>query len=99
MQFMSMREFRAQTAAVRRQLEAEGEIILTTNGRPTAILTAVDANHFEAELLAIRRAKARTALDTLRAQTAQAGTADLSMDQIDAEISQARQKSATAVNP
>jgi len=48
-----LREFRTQTATVRRQLEQEEEIILTANGRPLALMTAVDPAYLEEDLLAI----------------------------------------------
>ena len=92
MKFMTLREFRTQTAAVRRQLEQEEEIILTANGRPLALMTAVDPDHLEEDLLAIRRARARLALDRIHSRVEEAGTADLPMEQIDEAVAQVRQE-------
>jgi len=90
MNFMSVREFRSSTGRMRRELDCDEEIILTANGRPFAMVTALHAEVFDQELRAIRRAKARVALDRIRKSAAQSGTAEMSMSEIDDVIADVR---------
>ena len=66
MNFMSVREFRLNTGQARKGLQVDGELVLTTNGRPFAIVSAVQPETFDREPLAIRRSRARVAIDRLR---------------------------------
>ena len=90
MKFMTIKDLRTSTAAMRRNLEAEEEIVLTANGRPIALLTAVDPEHLEQELLASRKARARAALDRIRSRAQAAGTADLPMRAVTEVVGKAR---------
>lgn len=90
MKFMSAREFRVNTGAMRRDLDRDEEVILTANGRPFAIVSAVRPESFDEELRAIRGARARVALDRVRESAARAGTAKMPMAKIDAIIADAR---------
>jgi len=60
MKFISIRDLRKDTAGLRRDLEANREIILTANGKPIAVMTRVGPDDVEEEILAIRRARAKT---------------------------------------
>jgi antitoxin (DNA-binding transcriptional repressor) of toxin-antitoxin stability system len=66
MKFISIRDLRNDTAGLRRDLQADREIVVTANGRPIAIMTRVDPDTVEEEILAIRRARARAALSRMR---------------------------------
>jgi hypothetical protein len=90
MRFMSAREFRVNTGTMRRDLDRDEEVVLTANGRPFAIVSAVHPESFDRELLAIRGARARVALDRVRESAARSGTADLSVAQVDAVIANTR---------
>jgi len=92
MKFVSIRDFRTRTAAVRKDLEQDEDIVLTVNGRPVAIMTPVGPGDLEEELLAIRRARARTALDRIRSRARAAGTDELSMSEVDAVIAETRRE-------
>lgn len=90
MKFVSVREFRTKTAAIRRELEQQHDLVLTANGRPFAILSSADPDNLEEQLLALRRARARMALDRVRARAKESGSATLSAADIDREIAAAR---------
>ena len=94
MRFMTVREFRNRSGSVRRALRAEGEMVLTAGGRPFAILSAVTPETFETDVLAVRRARARAAVERLHADASAEGTAGLSADRIDAIIRGVRRKPA-----
>ncbi|MBM4163297.1 MAG: hypothetical protein FJ222_02490 [Lentisphaerae bacterium] len=90
MKFMTAREFRVNTGAMRRDLDRDEEVVLTASGRPFAIVSAVHPECFDKELRAIRGARAKVALERLRERAALAGTADMSMAEIDAIIADTR---------
>jgi antitoxin (DNA-binding transcriptional repressor) of toxin-antitoxin stability system len=90
MKFVAIRELRSKTASIRQDLAQAREIVLTANGRPFAIMTPVNPDTVEEELQAIRRARARAAIDALRAAAKTAGSDALTMDDIEAEIAAAR---------
>jgi antitoxin (DNA-binding transcriptional repressor) of toxin-antitoxin stability system len=90
MKFVNVRELRSNTATIRQDLAQAREIILTVNGRPFALMTPVEPETVEEELQAIRRARARAAVDRLRAQAKAAGADRLAPEAIDAEIAAAR---------
>lgn len=92
MKFLSIKELRSNTARLRRDLEAEREVIITANGRPFAVMTRVDPDGVEEELLAIRRARARGALTRIRAKAKADGLDRLTMGEIDAIVAKARRE-------
>lgn len=90
MKFVTIREFRNKTAAVREDLQRERDIVLTANGRPFALLSAISPDNVEEDLLAIRNARARQALDRIRASAKTGAAGTLSMRDIDAVIAEVR---------
>lgn len=71
-------------------LSRDGEVIITSNGRPTAILLDISDGNFEETLKAVRQAKAMVAFNSMRAKAAAKGY--MSDEEIDAEIKAARQE-------
>jgi antitoxin (DNA-binding transcriptional repressor) of toxin-antitoxin stability system len=92
MKFITIRELRSNTAQLRKDLAAEREVVVTANGRPFAVMTRVEPDRVEEEILAIRRARARGALSRIRAKAKADGLDRLTMDQIDAIIAEARRE-------
>ena len=90
MRFVTIKDLRSKTSAIRRDLAADEEIVVTAHGRPIALLTAVEGDSLEEELLGRRRAKARMALDRARSQAKSAGTGGMPMRQIEGIVSEAR---------
>jgi antitoxin (DNA-binding transcriptional repressor) of toxin-antitoxin stability system len=92
MKFVTIRDLRASTARLRKDLRKEREIVLTANGRPFALMTPVEPDTVENEVLAIRRARAQAALSRIREKAKQEGTDQLSAREIDAVIAKARRE-------
>lgn len=92
MRFVSVRDLRGRPSQIWRRLAAEKEMVLTSNGRPVAILTAVSGDTVEESLAAIRRARAATALAALQRRSLETGAARLRPREIDAEIRAERRK-------
>jgi PHD/YefM family antitoxin component YafN of YafNO toxin-antitoxin module len=90
MKFLSMRELRSSTNQIRDMLAGDGKIIVTNNGKPTALMLEISENTLEETLVDLRRLRAKRALRELQEASAKNGTADMTMDAIDAEIAAAR---------
>jgi len=90
MKYLSIRDLRGNTAAVRKSLAAEGEIVVTSSGKPIAVLAPVSPDSVEETVTAIRRARFSRALDRAQAAAKEAGLSALSMDEVDALVARAR---------
>lgn len=90
MTFVSIRDMRTRPGEVWQQLQDEGDLIVTSSGRPFALMIAAEGEDVEALLLALRRARAQLATSKMRRQAGEAGLDRMAMDDIDAEIRQAR---------
>ena len=91
MKFLSVRDLRSNSARVWRELRDEKEMVITSNGRPVAVLTAVDESNVEQSLAAWRRVRATQAIADIQHESAQKGTDRMSMSDIDSEIKKVRQ--------
>ena len=94
MKFVSIRDLRGKSAEVWKKLPDEREMIITSNGRPIAILAAVNESNMEESLSAFRQARAVEAVASLQRRSVEQGTHKISMDEIDAEIRSVRRKRA-----
>jgi antitoxin (DNA-binding transcriptional repressor) of toxin-antitoxin stability system len=92
MKFISVRDLRGKSAEVWKELPAEREVVVTSNGRPIAILSAVSESNLEESLSAIRQARAAEAVMSLQRQSVEEGTDSITMEEIDAEIRAVRKK-------
>jgi antitoxin (DNA-binding transcriptional repressor) of toxin-antitoxin stability system len=92
MKFIAIRDLRANTAALRKDLAANRELVVTANGRPFALMSRVEPDTVEEELLALRQARARAALSRSRAKAKADGRDQMTMDQIDAIIADVRRE-------
>jgi hypothetical protein len=63
---------------------------LTANGQPIAVLSHIDEGRMEETLALLRRARAQAALSRLRANATAQGLDHLSGDEIEAEMTAAR---------
>ena len=92
MKFVTVRELRSKTATLRKDLDQDREIVLTANGRPFAVVSRIEPDSLEEELQAIRRARAKVAVERLRAQAQAKGLNRLTMDDIDAIVAETRRQ-------
>jgi antitoxin (DNA-binding transcriptional repressor) of toxin-antitoxin stability system len=94
MKFVSVRDLRGKSAQLWKELPGEGEMIITSNGRPIAILAAISESNLEESLSAFRQARAVEAVAALQRRSVEQGTDRMSMDEINAEIKAVRKKRA-----
>ena len=92
MKFLSVRDLRGKSAQVWKDLPNEREMIITSNGRPVAILAAINETNLEESLKAFRQARAVEAVASLQRRSVDQGTDRITMDEIDAEIQSVRKK-------
>lgn len=96
MKFVSVRDLRGKSAEVWKDLPEEREMVITSNGRPIAILAAISESNLEESLAAFRQARAVEAVASMQRRSADKGTDKITMDEIDAEIKDVRKKRAKA---
>ncbi|MGD0488603.1 MAG: type II toxin-antitoxin system Phd/YefM family antitoxin [Syntrophorhabdales bacterium] len=92
MKFISVRDLRGKSAEVWKDLPTEREVVVTSNGRPIAILSAVNESNLEESLSAIRQARAAEAVMSLQRRSVERGADGITMEEIDAEIGAVRAK-------
>ncbi len=90
MNFLSVRDLRSKPAQVWSRLAAAREMVVTSNGRPIAILSAVTEETFEETLTAVRRARAVAAVTQIQLSSVEQGTDTITEDEIAAEIAAVR---------
>ena len=90
MKFVTVRDLRGRSAEVWRELAVEHEIVVTSNGKPIAILTSTSEETFEQTIREVRRARAMQAVSSLQQGSLAARRDKISGKEIDAEIAAVR---------
>lgn len=90
MDFVPYRLLRNQPAELRRKLEEQGELVVTVNGEPMAIMLQVPEGSLEDLVLLLSQVRAQLALASIREQARQNSLDRLTTDEIDAIVKQAR---------
>ncbi|HXV42818.1 MAG TPA: type II toxin-antitoxin system Phd/YefM family antitoxin, partial [Anaerolineae bacterium] len=67
------------------------DIVVTSNGRPIALLTRISEDEVEETLIALRRARAQLAVSRMRTVAAQTNANRMMAEEIEAEIKETRQ--------
>ncbi len=91
MKFITVRDLRGQSTKVWEHLKAEKDLVLTSNGKPMAILTAIGEESLESTLAALRRDRAVQAVSSLQRNSAKRGK-KLSLREINAIIADVRRE-------
>jgi antitoxin (DNA-binding transcriptional repressor) of toxin-antitoxin stability system len=92
MQFISVRDLRSNSSALWKRLQTERELVLTSNGKPIAVLSAVSETSLEETLRAIRRSVAVSSLTSLQNQSVRAGLDTLPPAEINSAIASVRKR-------
>lgn len=90
MRFVTIRDLRSKSAQIWRQLSKEKEMVLTSNGKPIAILSATSGDRLEESLATFRRMRAEKAVTSMQRRSLKMGNDRLSLNEINAEITIAR---------
>jgi antitoxin (DNA-binding transcriptional repressor) of toxin-antitoxin stability system len=92
MRFVSVRDLRSRSAEIWQALSRERELVITSNGKPVAILSAVSEETLEEALKSIRTARAVAAVETMQRRSVRAGTDRMTSGEIEDEIRAVRKK-------
>ena len=90
MRFISVRDLRNRSGQIWRDLPQERDMVVTSNGKPIAILSATSEDTVEESLAAIRQARAMAAVAAMQMQSLEAGTHRMSLKEINAIIEDVR---------
>lgn len=90
MEFVSVRDLRVHTGHVWAKLKKEPELVVTSNGRPIALMTGITGKNLESVLGSIREARGRSAVSHIRKEAQLKGLDKISGREIEREIRQAR---------
>lgn len=92
MKFLSIRDLKEKSSQIWKELPGQKEMVLTNNGRPIAVLSAVNEENLEQVLAAFRRSRAVAATTALQYASMAKGTSGLSTKEIDEEIAAVRRQ-------
>ena len=84
MNFFAARDLRTQPKNIWNSLQTEGEVIITNNGHPTALMLDINGENFEEMIKAVRQAKAMIVFNGMRWKAAQKGY--MTDEEIEVEI-------------
>ena len=92
MNFFTVTDLRTASKRVWEGLSAQGHVVITNNGKPTALMIDIADNNPEEVLAAVRQAQAMRALNRLQADSLRRGLDGLTEEDIETEISAARKE-------
>jgi prevent-host-death family protein len=92
MKFVTVRDFRIRPGAVWKNLEKDEEVIITSNGKPIAMLTGISDVTFDETIKVFRRTKAELAVSRMRKAAVKKGLSGISREEIEAEIKAVRKE-------
>lgn len=84
MNFYSVRDLRTDTKKLWDNLSAGGEVVITNNGKPAALMIDILVDCFDEVVQAVRQAKAMIAFNNMRSRAVSRGF--MSEEEIEAEI-------------
>jgi len=90
MKFVTVRDLRGSSAQLWRDLKEKGELVVTNNGRPVAIVTPTDEAGLEESLRDLRQARALRAVRQMQEASLESGRNQLRPKEIEAEIAAVR---------
>lgn len=88
MEFYSVRDLRTESGAVWSRLAEGGEVVITNNGKPSALMIEIPEGGFDETVQAVRQARAMIAFNSMRRRAAREGF--MSDGDIEAAIAEAR---------
>ena len=88
MEFNSVRDMRTASGAMWSRLAQGDEVVITNNGKPSALMIEIPEGGFDETVQAVRQARAMIAMNRMRRRAAEAGY--MSDAEIEAAIAEAR---------
>jgi antitoxin (DNA-binding transcriptional repressor) of toxin-antitoxin stability system len=92
MKFLSVRDLKTKSSQVWKDLPGQKDMVITSNGRPIAILSSVNENNLEQVLSAFRQSRAMEAVTSIQYESVRKGTDKITLEEINNEIKSVRSK-------
>jgi hypothetical protein len=90
MQFVPYRDLRNEPAAVRKKLANEGELVVTVDNKPFAVMINLGNENVQDILLMVSRLRAQMAARSIRSQSRRDGLDKMTLKEVNALIKKTR---------
>ena len=92
MNFYTVRDLRTHPRDVWKKLSETHEVIITNNGKPSALMIEIDDESLEDVLASVRQSVAMRAVNKLRIASMRSGRSEMTVEDINEEISKVRKE-------
>lgn len=92
MNFYTVRDLRTHPREIWEKLSEVHEVIITNNGKPSALMIEIDDENLEDVLASVRQSIAMRAINKLRLASLLSGKSEMSAEEIDDEIAKVRKE-------
>ena len=92
MNFYTVHDLRTSSKSIWEALAGDGEVVITHNGKPTALMLDISRGDFEETVRAVRQARAMRAINRMQEVAVKSGLDRMNLDDINAEIATARKE-------
>lgn len=92
MEFVPYRLMRNQPKELRKKLEKQGELIITVDGEPMAIMLQIPKGSLEDLVMLVSQVRAQLAVAEIRQSARQSGKDQMTDEEIDSVIQEVRTK-------
>jgi hypothetical protein len=90
MEFVPYRVLRNQPSELRRKLKENGELVVTVDGEPLAVMIEIPKGSLEDLVLLLSQIRAQLAVSAIREQARQRGLGNMTVEQADVLVQDAR---------
>ena len=90
MQFVPYRTLRNEPTTLRKKLASEGELVLTMDNKPFAVMISLGDENVQDILLMVSRLRAQMAVRSIRSQARKAGLDTMALKDVNALIKKTR---------
>ena len=90
MQFVPYRDLRNEPSALRKKLVSEGELVVTVDNKPFAMMISLDDENIQDILLMVSRLRAQMAARSIRSQARRDGLDKMALKDVNAIIKKTR---------
>jgi len=90
MEFVPYRVLRNQPSELRKKLDKEGELVVTVDGEPMAVMLQIPKGSLEDLVLLLSQVRAQLAVSTIREQARKTGLNKMTVEQADVLVKETR---------
>lgn len=90
MEFVPYRMLRNQPSELRKKLEKQGELVVTVDGEPMAVMLQIPKGSLEDLVLLLSQVRAQLAVSTIREQARKSGLNKMTVEQADKLVKETR---------